>query len=290
MDYRRTGPAVPRATLGTRLRQLRKARGLTPAQAARAIRASESKICRLELGRTGCKARDVAELLALYGVTDNDERATMLALAECSNVSGWWQPYHDVVPAWMLTYLGLEQAASVIRTFEVEFVPGLLQTPDYADAVVRLGLPDADDGEVHRRVQLRMFRQEALHRPEPLQLWAVIDERVLCRRIGGPGVMRSQIRHLLDLCRLRNVRIQVLPLAAGGRDAAGGLSGGPVALLRLPGGGLPDTVYLEQLMSSVYLDRPEAIVEYRHLLHRMATESLSPADTRVLLREYRDAV
>lgn len=211
-DFRRTGPAVPRATLGLRLRELRKARGITPGEASGAIRASNSKICRLELGQTGLKPRDVAALLTLYGVTDDDERAVLLALAEYSTIPGWWKPYGDLIPRWTRGYLGLEQAAAEIRTFEMEFVPGLLQTRDYADALTRLGHPEADQTEIGRRVDLRMYRQQVLHRPRPLTLWAVIDERVLSRRIGGAEVMRSQIQHLIDMHLIQHVRIQVLQI------------------------------------------------------------------------------
>jgi transcriptional regulator with XRE-family HTH domain len=156
-----------RLVLGARLRRLREAAGVSCEDAGQAIRGSASKISRLELGRSGFKIRDVADLLTLYGVTEDAERAIMLALAEHANAANWWQEYAEVVPCWLEQYLELEQAASLIRTYQVQVIPGLLQTEDYSRAIVRLGRPDAPEAEVERRVELRMARQRILHRDEP---------------------------------------------------------------------------------------------------------------------------
>ena len=179
------GPTVLRMLLGAHLRRLREARGVTREDAGWEIRSSESKISRMELGRVGFKERDVADLLTLYGLDDPEERDRLLALARDANTPGWWHRYGDVLPGWFQSYLGLEAAASLIRTYEVQFVPGLLQTREYARAVVLLGHGRAPAEEVERRVDLRMARQELLTRADPPQLWAVVDEAALRRPIGG---------------------------------------------------------------------------------------------------------
>ncbi|MDT0344084.1 helix-turn-helix domain-containing protein [Streptomyces litchfieldiae] len=282
IDYRQTGPTVPRMVLGARLRQLREARGITGADAGERIRASHSKISRLEMGRTGFKARDVRDLLTLYGVTDEAEIATMLALALQSNTPGWWHLYYDVVPTWLNVYLGLEQTAVVIRGYELQFVPGLLQTEEYARAVVLLGPEDTED-RIERRVELRMGRQRILHRERPPHLWVVIDEAALRRSMGDAGLMRRQLDHLLDVSELPHVTIQVVPFAVGGHAAIAG----PVTVLRPPGGELPDVVYLEQLTGGVYPDKPAEIEQYRHMMNRLVVEAHPPSATRDFLYRVR---
>jgi transcriptional regulator with XRE-family HTH domain len=273
------GPTATRMILGAHLRRLRESRGIGRDEAGQAIRASQSKISRLELGRTGFKLRDLADLCTLYGVTDEAERATLTDLARQANSPGWWHEYADVVPAWFEPYLGLEQAAGVIRTFEVQFVPGLLQTPDYARAVIGLGHEHAPDFD--RRVALRMRRQEILRRPRPPHLWAVIDEAALRRLVGGRAVMLAQLKHLIAMCELPNVSIQLMPLGTAGHAAAGG----PVTLLRMQEHELPDVVYLEQLTSALYPDRREDLDHYRDILNRLATQAEPPDATPRLLRQ-----
>jgi transcriptional regulator with XRE-family HTH domain len=279
------GPAVPRLILGERLRELREACGMSRAEAAWEIRGSESKMSRLERGRTGCKPRDVADLLTRYGVTDEAERATLLALAEQANAPVWWQAYADEVPSWFETYLGVEQAADVIRVYEVQFVPGLLQTADYARAVIRLdrrrGAFQAPGWErrVERRTELRLERQRILRQARPARLWAVIDEAALRRPVGGPAVLRGQLGHLVAMSELPHVTIQVMPFHAGGHAAAGG----PVSMVRLPGGAFADVVYLEQLASAVYPTRPAEVEQYLHLMNRLAVQAEHPGASRELL-------
>lgn len=279
LDGGSAGPMVPRLALGARLRRLREERGIGRADAGHVIRSSSSKISRMEGGRHGFKLRDVADLLTLYGVTDEAERATLMALAEQANTYAWWQYYSDVVPSWMQTYLGAEQAASVIRCFQVQRVPGLLQTAGYARAAVRLAHPDAGAEEIDRRVALRMTRQRILHRRPATRLWAVIDEAALRRPVGGPEVMRAQLRHLIDVCRLPQVTVQILPFHSGGHAA----EGGPVTILRLPGGELPDVVYLEQLTTALYPDRPADIERYWDAMNRLVVEAESPDETPTFL-------
>jgi hypothetical protein len=267
--------------LGTQLRRLREAKGVTREDAGWEIRGSESKISRMELGRVGFKERDVADLLTLYGVKNEVERSALIALARQANNPGWWHRYSDVLPSWFQSYLGLESSASVIRTYEVQFVPGLLQTRDYAHAVIMLGHRRAPADEVERRVGVRMTRQEVLDRPDPPQLWVVVDEAVLRRPIGGPIVMRGQITSLIEATKLPNVRLQVIPFHAGGHAAAGGA----FTLLRFADQELPDVVYMEQLTSSLYLDKREDVDNYAAAMERLCIEAEPPARTAEILDE-----
>ncbi len=286
LDYGRAGPTVVRMLLGARLRRLRQAAGITRDGAGSAIRSSGSKISRLELGRTGFKTRDVSDLLTLYGVADDAERSILLGLASQANASGWWHSYANVLPPWFEPYLGLEQAASVIRAYEVQFIPGLLQTPDYARTVARLtdGTSEAD---AEQRVSLRMHRQQSLlDRYRPPHLWMVIDEAALRRPIGGRTVMQEQVDHLIRMSRRPNVTIQVMPFSAGGHAAAGG----QVTLLRFPEGLLPDVVYAEQLDSAIYLNKPADTLRYWNVLNSVATEALQPERSIEALRRLLDII
>ncbi|MGD9483111.1 helix-turn-helix transcriptional regulator [Streptomyces sp. TRM70308] len=276
----RGGPTVLRIVLGTHLRRLREASGITREAAGDAIRGSHAKISRLELGRVGYKERDVADLLTLYGVHDPLQREEFLTLAQHANNPGWWHQYSDVLPTWFETLLGLEEAASVIRTYEVQFVPGLLQTADYARAVTKLGHARASQDEIERRVRLRMRRQELLTRPHGPRLWAVIDEAALRRPLGGPEVMRAQIAHLLDISERPNVTLQVAPFRIGGLAAAGG----PVTLLRFHESDLPDIVYLEQLTSALYLDKRPEVETYMVVMDRLCAAAETHADSVAFLR------
>ncbi len=273
------GPTVLRMLLGAQLRRLRESRGVTRENAGWEIRSSESKISRMELGRVGFKERDVADLLTLYGVTAEQERAALLKLARDANNPGWWHRYGDVLPPWFQSYLGLEAAAALIRSYEVQFVPGLLQTREYARSVVLLGHGRAGPGEVDRRVDLRMRRQEVLRRPRPPKLWAVVDEAALRRPIGGPKVMRGQLEALLEVTRTPNVRLQVIPFAAGGHAAAGGA----FTILRFGDQDLPDIVYIEQLTSAIYLDKREDLDYYAVAMEQLCVEAEPPERTREIL-------
>ncbi|WP_373321770.1 helix-turn-helix domain-containing protein [Micromonospora okii] len=270
--------------LGAQLRRLREARGVTREGAGWEIRSSESKISRMELGRVGFKERDVADLLSLYGVTDAEEREAMLKLARDANSPGWWHRYGDVLPSWFQSYLGLEAAAALIRSYEVQFVPGLLQTREYARAVVLLGHRSADTEEIERRVCLRMRRQELLRRPQPPQLWVVVDEAALRRPIGGAEVMRGQLTALIEATRSPHVRLQIIPFDAGGHAAAGGA----FTILRFGDQDLPDIVYIEQLTSALYLDKREDLDYYAAAMERLCVEAEPPERTRELLARLRD--
>lgn len=273
------GPTVLRIALGGQLRKLRESKNITRDAAGEAIRGSHAKISRLELGRTGFKERDIRDLLTLYGVTDPEEREAFLDLARRANEPGWWHRYSDLLPSWFGTYLGLEQAATKIRTYEAHLVPGLLQTPDYARAVVTLGY---EDGDTDRRVAFRQRRQEILHRADPPVIWAVIDEAALQRPVGGSRVHREQMEHLLDLTRLPNVTIQVVPFSAGAHAAAGS----SFTILRFAEAELPDIVYLEQLTSALYLDRREDLALYLSVMDRLSVQAAPPDRSREIIADY----
>ncbi|MGX1849230.1 helix-turn-helix domain-containing protein [Streptomyces sp. NBC_01456] len=279
LEHPRGGPTVLRIVLGTQLRRLREGAGITREAAGDAIRGSHAKISRLELGRVSCKERDVADLLTLYNVTDETIRSDFLTLARRTSTPGWWHQYGDVLPGWFETHIGLEEAASVIRTYEVQFVPGLLQTPDYARAVTQLGHPRASAEEIERRVRLRVQRQELLTVPDAPRVWAVIDEASLRRPLGGPEVMEGQLRHLLTMAELPNVTLQIAPFSLGGLAAAGG----PITILRFLEPDLPDIVYLEQLTSALYLDKRDDVDHYLAVMDRLSAQSESPRESLVIL-------
>ncbi|MFF5173402.1 helix-turn-helix domain-containing protein [Micromonospora sp. NPDC000089] len=279
-----TGPTVLRMLLGAQLRRLREASGVTREGAGWEIRSSESKISRMELGRVGFKERDVADLLTLYGVTAEQEREALLKLARDANSPGWWHRYGDVLPSWFQSYLGLEAAAAMIRTYELQFVPGLLQTAEYARAVVLLGHGRASTAELDRRVELRMQRQQLLGRADPPQLWAVVDEAALRRPIGGPAVMRAQLTALIEATRAPHVRLQIIPFDAGGHAAAGGA----FTILRFGDDDLPDIVYIEQLTSAIYLDKREDLDYYAVAMERLCVEAAPPERTPEILTRLRD--
>ena len=266
-----SGPTVLRILLGSQLRLLREVKGITREEAGYAIRASGSKISRMELGRVSFKERDVTDLLKLYGV-DEDETATLVALAIQANSPGWWHKYGDVLPDWFQVYVGLEEAASLIRLYEVQFVPGLLQTADYARAVVRLGQPGAAPEEIVRRISLRMGRQELLTKPGGPRLWAIVDEAALRRPIGGKEVMRAQLEQLILATEEPQVTLQVMPFRSGGHAA----EAGAFTIMRFPEPDLPDVVYLEQLTSALYLDKRDDVEKYTEVMERLSVESESP--------------
>ena len=279
----RAGPTVRRMLVGAELRRLRTAKGLSREQAADAIRASEWKIHRLENGQVSFKERDIVDLLRLYGVTDADEVAAFVVLAREANTPGWWQRYGDVLPQWFRTYVDLESAASLIRTYEGQLVPGLLQTDDYIRAVVHdASLEPSED--VGRRVRLRMARQTVLTRERPPRLWAVVDEAALRRPVGGREVMRGQLERLIAATKLPNVTLQILPFAGGAHPAMVGA----FSILRFADPELPDVVYLEHLTNAVYLDKREEVERYLDVMELLCVASEPPARTAELLTQILD--
>ncbi|WP_093840415.1 helix-turn-helix domain-containing protein [Streptomyces aidingensis] len=271
---------VRRILLGAQLRRLREARGVSREEAGYAIRASESKISRMELGRVSFKQRDVADLLTLYGVTDESEREPLLGLARSSSRAGWWHSYSDVLPGWFQTYVGLEAAAESIGTYEVQFVPGLLQSERYAHAVVTSNFPTLAADEVDRRVALRMQRQKLLVSENAPRLHCVLDEAALCRPYGGREIMTEQLDLLAEFAEHPNVTLQVIPFASGGHIAVSGA----FVVLSFAEAEISDVVYLEQLTGALYLDKGEEVQEYRKVLGGLADAALPPAETPGLLR------
>ncbi|HEU4954616.1 MAG TPA: helix-turn-helix transcriptional regulator [Gemmatimonadales bacterium] len=275
------GPAVLRIVLGDRLRNLREARGVTREQAGKAVQAGHSRIGRLELGRVAAEYREVAALLTLYGVTDEKEREAVLGLARDAGLPGWWHRYGDVLPGWFDVYVGLEEAASEIRTYEVQFVPGLLQTEEYARAVALLMHVREPEEKIARRVDLRMARQRLLTRPDGPRLRFLLDEAALRRPLGGRRVLRAQLEHLVEMCELPGVTIQVVPFDADRPTAAGC----PFTLLRFAEPALPEVVYLEQLTSALYLDKPDDVRGYTQIMDDLCAAAGPAADTPGVLHE-----
>ena len=282
---RSAGPTVQRLVLGGHLRHLRERAGITTEQAAAAIRGSHSKISRMEHGRVSFKERDIADLLILYGVTSGEEREALLSLAREANTPGWWQGYSDILPHWLEPYFGLEAAASFIRSYELQFVPGLLQTEGYARALIRLGNALSED-DVVRRVEARLSRQEILRRATPPRLWAVIDESALRRPIGGRTVMRDQVRHLIEMCDHPFVTLQILPFQTGAHPAMGG----PFTILRFSEPDLRDVVYIEQLTSALYLDKPTEVDSYLEVMEQTCLQAEPAVKTTQVLSTILDSL
>jgi transcriptional regulator with XRE-family HTH domain len=279
------GPTVLRILLGAQLRRLREGRRISLQEAGDAIRASHSKVSRLETGRVGFKDRDIADLLTFYGVTDEQERTALRDLARRANAQGWWHDYSDILPSWFEAYVGLEEAATQIRSYEIQFVPGLLQTEDYSRAVTLLGHADAPAEEIDRRVRLRTARQQLLTGPRAPHLLAVVDEAVLRRPVGGVDVMRAQLKHLIEAAAQPNVTIQIIPFQAGGHAA----TAGAFSILRFAEPDLPDVVYVEQLTGALYLDKRETVDHYQAVMERLCLQA-PPArgaarSMRAILRE-----
>jgi hypothetical protein len=270
---------VLRILLGAQLRRLREAVGISREDAGYHIRASGSKISRMELGRVSFKERDVTDLLEYYGVTDPGEREKLVQLTHEANAPAWWQKYQDVVPDWFAVYVGLEEAAQLIRIYEVQFVPGLLQTEEYARAVVQQGAPGLDAAEVERRVAVRMGRQKLLTKDNPPKMWAIVDEAALRRPMGGREVLIAQIERLMDAVSEAYVTLQVMPFRYGGHAA----EGGAFTIMRFPDADLPDMVYMEYLTGALYLDKPDEVERYAAVMERLSVAGTSPDKTRELL-------
>src|SRR6266516_627063 len=300
------GPTVLRMILARQLQALREKAGLSYEQAAEAIYASSWTIRRMERAEGALKPLSVKALLVAYGVTDAREIDTFLALAREASKPGWWHRASDVLPAWFRVSLGLEEAAALIRGYEPQCVPGLLQTEADARALITQGHPGKTQGhpvetqghpretqghpgesgdsgdtaaEADRLVQVRMTRQQVLLRPHPPKLWMVLDETVLRRPVGGPAVMRAQLGRLIDAAAAPNITLQVLPYSAGPHPAMYGM----FHLFRFPDGELPDIVYGEHLTSAFYLDNPADAAAYRHALDRICAQAAPAGQTAEIL-------
>jgi transcriptional regulator with XRE-family HTH domain len=281
-----SGPTVGRMLIGSTLRRLRTEKGVTRDEAADAIRASAWKIHRMENGQVGFKDRDLVDLLRLYGVTDQEEIAALLEISREANVPGWWFRYGDVVPPWFRTYMDLESAATLIRTYQAQLVPGLLQTADYARATIAGMLLPRSPEEVERRITLKLARQQILKRPDGPRLWAVVDEAALRRPVGGEEVMREQLKQLIDAANLPSVVLQVLPVSVGAHTAMAGA----FTILRFADLELPDIVYVEHLTNAQYLDKRDDVNAYLHVIDSLSMRAAPPRRTldilHTILREF----
>jgi hypothetical protein len=271
---------VRRMIVGAHLRRLREEKSITRADAGYTIRASESKMSRLELGRVAFKERDISDLLVYYGVTDPEQRDQVLRLVREANRPSWWREFDDVMPQYFQNYIGLEEAATTLRTYEIHFVPGLLQTPDYARAVLSSTVPPLTGRDLDRAVTLRLTRQQVLEREDPLTVWAVVDESALRRRVGSAETHRAQLEHLVELAERPGVALQVLPTETGLH-----VGGGPFSILRFDDPELPDVVYVESLVGASYVDKTEHVERYVEVMNRLSVESLTPDESVASIRK-----
>jgi transcriptional regulator with XRE-family HTH domain len=279
------GPTILRIVLGAHLRRLREARGITPDRAADEIRASHSKIARIEMGRVGVKERDLVDLLNLYGVTNKMECMPLLELARQANYPGWWHDYSDILPHWFEPYIGLEMAATEMRVCAAQSVPELLQTEGYSRAVALPNYRDSSMRDSERRVRLWRARQEKFfERSNPPYLRVLLDEVVLRRLVGGPAVMRGQLDHLAEIAERPNITVQVVPL-----DSWEAVEGA-FSILRFAEFSLPSIVYLEQLTSALYLEKSEDVEIYQRAMDRLSAQALTPQHTIMLIRNIRSSL
>ncbi|WP_445529693.1 helix-turn-helix domain-containing protein [Streptomyces cyslabdanicus] len=283
LDRPEPAPTLLKMLVGVQLAGFREDAGLSQEQSARELGFSAAKLSRIESGkgRRPPAEGDVRALLKLYG-TDEYGSSVLLRLLRRAGEPGWWQRYDKrLMPEWFDRLVGLQEAAAAIRTFEIQYVPGLLQTAAYTRAVVERGLPTASAGEVQRRVELRMRRAQLLLRQEAPQVWAVVDESVLLRVLGSREVMREQLEHLATMAQRPNVTVQIVPLDVTNASAPAI----PITYLRFGGLDLPDVVYLEHIKSANFLEDRDETEEYRVALDRLADEALTPQESLALLRK-----
>lgn len=279
-------PTVLRMVLGKRLQHLREKAGLTYEEAGHALDVTHATVRRMEKAEVGLRIPYVEKLLHTYGVTRQEEIDGFVSLAREANQPGWWHRYRDVLPDWFSAFVSLESESHVIRAYEPHYVPGLLQTPAYARAVLRAGLPHAPEDEIERQVALRMERQAILTREDPPLLWVVLDETVLRRPIGGGEVMSEQIDRLLEAAALPRVRLQIMPFSAGSHPAMYG----PFHLFRFPIDELPDVACAESLVGAVYFDQRDDVSAFLEALDRMCTQAAPVHRTEGLLSALRKEI
>ncbi|RPE46124.1 helix-turn-helix protein [Streptomyces sp. Ag109_O5-1] len=276
-----SAPTVLRMILGRRLQERRQEAGVSLEDAARALRVAPLTIRRLEKAEVALKPLYVEKLLETYGA-DRQETEEFVAFAERANEPGWWHTYRDVLPTWFSAYVSLETGAKTLRTYEPHYVTGLLQTREYARAVLGGGFPNDRDEELDRRVDLRLRRQALLDRPDAPTLWVVMEEAVLHRVVGGPEVMRAQIERLLEVMELDHVSVDVVPFTAGAHVGACA----PFTYFRFEEPELPDVVYSEILSGAMYLDQRSDVVAHLEAHNRMSLLT-SDAQSRGLLNRMR---
>jgi transcriptional regulator with XRE-family HTH domain len=277
---RGNSPTVRRRRLASELRRLREAAGLTIDEVGDKLECSASKISRIETGHVGVTPRDVRDMLELYPV-DDDQREALVQLARDARKKGWWHAYNEVFTG---AFVGLESDASFLHAFQALLVPGLLQTEGYMRAIIRAIRPDHTDEVIERRVTARLTRQKLLTDPQPPEYWAIIDEAVLSRMVGGPEVMRGQLMRLVEVGSLPHVTLQVIPFGAG---AHAGMEG-PFMILGFPEPADPDVVYVENTLSGSYLEEPPEVYRYTLMFDHLRATAFNPADTLQMVREAAD--
>ncbi|AJZ83380.1 helix-turn-helix domain-containing protein [Streptomyces antimycoticus] len=279
-------PTVLRVVLGKRLQDLREKAGLSFEQAGCALDVTHATIRRMEKAEVGLKLPYVEKLLRTYGVTDPEEVEGFLSLAREANKAGWWHRFRDVLPEWFNTFVSLEVEANLIRAYEPHYIPGLLQTEDYARAVLRAGMPHAPESEIERNVALRMERQALLTRDNPPMLWVVMDETVVRRPIGGSETTRAQIARLIEEAEAPHVRLQIMPFDAGPHPAMYG----PFHIFRFPIPELPDIAYTESLVSGSYFDQRDDVSAFLEALDRMCAQAAPAQTTQAILSRIRKEI
>ncbi|MBZ6084704.1 helix-turn-helix domain-containing protein [Streptomyces olivaceus] len=285
MSERRAAPTVGQVVLGRRLQELRETAGLRREEAAKVLRVAPATVRRMETAEVALKIPYVQILLTTYGVA-SDEVSAFVTLAEEANQPGWWQRYHGVLPDWFSLYVSLEGAARIVRSYEPHFVPGLLQTEDYARSVMEAGtIGNAGGDAVERHVSLRMERQRLLDRPDPPHLWVVMDETVLRRPVSVHGrVMREQLDKLLEFAARDRVTLQVAEFEDGPHPG----TYAPFTLFRFAEPELPDMVFTEYLTGALYLDSRTEVSAHLEVLDHMTARAASTQRTEKILREYRE--
>lgn len=284
MSERRPAPTVGQVVLGRRLQELREASGLKRDEAARVLRVTGATIRRMEMAEVSLKIPYIQVLLSTYGVPDG-EIAAFVSLAEEANQPGWWQRYHDVLPDWFSLHVSLEQAAAVIRSYEPHFVPGLLQTEDYARAVLEAGtVGQTGPEEIERHVSLRLARQELLAGNNPPHLWVIMEETVLRRPVSiHSEVMADQLDHLLEAIEKDHITLQVAEFEKGPHPG----TYAPFVLFRFAEPELPDMVYSEYLTGALYLDSRKEVAVHLEVLDHMVTGAATAQRTKEMIQERR---
>ncbi|AZM44939.1 transcriptional regulator [Streptomyces sp. WAC 06738] len=283
MSEPRSAPTVGQVVLGKRLQELRERAGLKREEAAKTLRVAPATVRRMETAEVALKVPYVQLLLQAYGI-DREEIDAFVALTEEANEPGWWQRFHDILPDWFSMYVSLEGAASLIRSYEPHFVPGLMQTEDYARHVLKVGsLGRVAPAEIERHVALRMKRQDLLTREDAPRFWVIVDETVLRRPVGDAAVMRAQVDRLLDVASLPNVTLQMAEFRTGHHPG----TYSPFVLFRFAMPELPDMIYTEYLTGAVYLDGRREVATHLAALDHMAAQAATAERTKEILRDFR---
>ncbi|RKS71852.1 helix-turn-helix protein [Actinomadura pelletieri DSM 43383] len=274
----RKSPTVRKRRVAAELRRLRKEAGLTREQVADQIGCAPVTITRIETGQSGARVGEVSLMLEVYGVT-GEEREAFLQVAKDARKRGWWHQYSSAMPKWFEVYVGLEEEAAEILDYSPETIPGPLQIEDYIRAVSLANLQPPPEGELERRVALRLRRKERLTSNDAPRLWAVLNEGAIRRQVGGEETMRAQLNHLVELSQMSHINLLVLPFSAGAHPAMHG----PCTVLRFPHPADSDVVYVQYRRGSVYLEDPTDVEHYIGLFDQLRARALGPGESRALI-------